>query len=1046
MVLACQGKKSLSGEYCAGLIPVPDPWLEPLAEIVHEPAGCRHGSAHYPPRPQTDPAAEPAPCLHSLPDTPFLLAPPGPARGKMKLFVILSLQLLILTAQSQRILGNKNSLSSSVERDSNKAEGKEYSKNSHQNKIRDKRPTQDEVASTLTLTEVKEHDLPVQSSQTKISSEEILITHNPREHQSTEGNQYKNASPSSKGKMSHHDSAKPNEEWDHPKPRQGKEKRDAVWTLHEDGDFEAFTSRTSVVIVYFYRNSGSAALLRFLREYNKSAQELLQYKVLLATVECGEYQVPQYCTSDKINRFAYGFRGGQEKIAFPLDTLFNSNAIVASALHLALINTVPILQTAGERRNLEKRCRGHCDLIFAYLRTLGTLEHRTFLEVAHAHQSSFVFAITTYTAGTLGLPPSPHSEEEDQEKGVWVIHCQDKTVNQECVVSNYRGKMMLQQLLHFIHVLQLPLWHEVSEVPASEEFKTPYDQADLPWVLLLHDNSSAARVKILAPSLAQLLHGSVAIITVNLEGVSKELLATVGLNYHSITTPALAFIQRDQKSATTLLNDYDDALEWVKEQLFVMHQKEPQSKEEQGYLPVQVVEELQQDDEVVLGIMESSFPGVVQLAGPTPYNAILKNKKLAVIVFYLAWDPASNALLQHLSTVAPMLEEHNSQASLYSINCFDWPIVCDMQGISTYPVLRLYPYSRRNVTYRGPINYYHILKTILLVEQGTPVELANMRAVEDMLALKRDVHPASWFINAAVVGVFSEEKGASTFREVCHMLEGTELLGLHISQEAVNTYCTSEEGCVVVSKPGDLFQPWRTLEAPSLRSPAITSILSHATLDVMDQLDPERYSAVHVRTENMDEASFIQHLIIVFLPSHTFQSRPAMPQSIPGAPWSHSFRRNRKKPQNDFLTTISYLAAELSEPGFIFSWLTWDDPLAQQLGPMYGLFPELQTLVGLEVKEGAVHIFPQGNNTHASLKAWLIAVREGHSTPSVLLPKKMWEPRLPGFDYLRFMQQDQDHDAEDHLVLEMEADLTTKLHEGGAQAKGNKTSINKKVH
>lgn len=947
----------------------------------------------------------------------------------MKLFMMLSFQLLILAAHSQSTLGNKNGMSSSMIRDRNKADGKEYRKNSQQNKVQDNSPARDDVAPTVTLTEEKKHDFRVKSSQTKISNEEILSTHNSHVYQASEGNHHKNVSPSSKGKTSHHEKAKSNEEWDHPMPRKGKENSDAVWALHEDGDFEAFTSRSSVVIVYFYRKSGSAALSRFLQEYTKSAQELLQYKVLLATVECGEYQVASYCTSDKINRFAYGFRGGQEKIAFPLDTLFNNNAIVASALHLALINTVPILQTAGERRNLEKRCRGHCDLIFAYLRTLGTLEHRTFLEVAHAHQSSFVFAITTYTAGTLGLPPSPHSEEEDQEKGVWVIHCQDKSVNQECVVSNYRGKMMLQQLLHFIHVLQLPLWHELSEVPASQELTTPYDQAELPWVLLLHDNSSAVRVKILAPSLAQLLHGSVAVITVNLEGVSKELLATIGLNYHSISTPALAFIQRDQKSATTLLNDYDDALEWVKEQLLVMHQKEPQSKEEQGYLPVQVVEELQQDDEVVLEIMKSSFPGLVQLAGPTMFNAVLKNKKLAVIAFYIAWDPASNALLQHLSTAASVLDEHNSQASLYSINCFDWPLVCDMQSVSTYPVLHLYPYGRRNLTYHGPINYYDILRTVLLVEQGTPVELANVRAVEDMLALKRDVHPAAWFTNAAVVGVFSEEKGASTFREVCHMLEGTQLLGLHISEEAVSTYCASEEGCVVVSKPGDVFQPWRTLKASSLRSPAITSILSHATLDVMDQLDPERYSAVHVRTENMGEASFNQHLIIVFLPSNTFQSQPAVPQSLSGTPWSHSLRRNRKKPQNDLLTTISYLAAELSEPGFIFSWLMWDDPLAQQLGPVYGLFPELLTLVGLDVKEGAVHIFPQGNNTQAALKTWLVAVREGHNTPSVLLPKKMWEPRLPGFDYLRFMQQDQDHDAEDHLVLEMEADLTTKFHE-----------------
>ena len=38
--------------------------------------------------------------------------------------------------------------------------------------------------------------------------------------------------------------------------------------------------------------------------------------------------------------------------------------------------------------------------------------------------------------------------------------------------------------------------------------------------------------------------------------------------------------------------------------------------------------------------------------------------------------------------------------------------------------------------------------------------------------------------------------------------------------------------------------------------------------------------------------------------------------------------------------------------------------------------------MGLEVKEGAVHVFPQGNTTEASLRAWLIAVRHGCDTPS----------------------------------------------------------------
>ncbi|MPC53079.1 hypothetical protein E2C01_046963 [Portunus trituberculatus] len=57
----------------------------------------------------------------------------------------------------------------------------------------------------------------------------------------------------------------------------------------------------------------------------------------------------------------------------------------------------------------------------------------------------------------------------------------------------------------------------------------------------------------------------------------------------------------------------------------------------------------------------------------------------------------------------------------------------------------------------------------------------------------------------------------------------------------------------------------------------------------------------------MDDASFKEYLIIVFLPSHTFQSKPAMLQSIPGASWSNSFRRNRKKPQTQKINQHLYI-------------------------------------------------------------------------------------------------------------------------------------------
>lgn len=60
-------------------------------------------------------------------------------------------------------------------------------------------------------------------------------------------------------------------------------------------------------------------------------------------------------------------------------------------------------------------------------------------------------------------------------------------------------------------------------------------------------------------------------------------------------------------------------------------------------------EELQQDDEVVLGMVEKNeFPGVLQLAGPTPFYAALSNKKLAVIAFYLSCEYIYPSFSLHL--------------------------------------------------------------------------------------------------------------------------------------------------------------------------------------------------------------------------------------------------------------------------------------------------------------------------------------------------------------------------------------------------------------
>ncbi|XP_069957053.1 uncharacterized protein [Cherax quadricarinatus] len=818
--------------------------------------------------------------------------------------------------------------------------------------------------------------------------------------------------------------------------REAKERKDALRTLHQEGEFEDFIEKGPVVIVYFYKYAGgSEALAKFLSEFNKSAEDLLQYQVLLAVVDCAKYNVAAYCMPEKVNRFAYGFRNGLEKIAFPLDTLFNNNAIVASALHLALISAVPILQTAGERRDLEARCRGRCDIIFSFLHTLGTFEHRMFLEVAHAHQDKFVFAITTYAAGTFGLA-NPHPNEE-REYSMWVVHCADKAANEECVVSHYRRKLVLPQLLQFIHALQLPIWHELSVSPTTSEVVTPYDGTGLPWVILLYDVSSRSRVRNLAPRLAQLLHGSVATITVNLDEASDAALAKLGLTRHTIMTPALAFLQPEQESAS-LLNDYDNALEWVNEQLTAMLQHLALTKEEQGYLPVPALEELQQDDEVVLAMVkEDTLTSVPVLAGPGPYTSALESNTLSVIAFYLSWDPMSNALLQHMNAIVAKLREYGSQSSLHRVNCFDWPYLCNSLGIVTYPVLRLHPKGRPNMTYDGPIHGDSILKTILLTERATPTELINNGDLEQLMTLSEDLHPACKVVSSATVGIFPSAKDAVAFNEACRVLGGNHLLGRHISPRAVDALCKTDEGCVVVTKPGDCFQSRKMLDKELDNSGAIINFVSHASLPVLAPLDPERYSALQVGVSEDDEHSPVsdQHLVILFLPSNSTVSESrgkaldarrysSQGQQSKGQHCTLDINADHLSNYDSMWSTLGHLAAELSEPGFIFSWLFCDDPLADSLLPVYGLSPVVRSLVAVSQRMGTVYTFMDTDTSKATIRDWLKRLRAGHLQPSIELPKKEWKPRVPGFDYLKFMIEDQDRDSEDHLILEMEADLT----------------------
>ncbi|XP_064112969.1 thioredoxin domain-containing protein 16-like isoform X2 [Macrobrachium nipponense] len=826
-------------------------------------------------------------------------------------------------------------------------------------------------------------------------------------------------------------------------------KESSVKVLHQKGDFERFLRLGHVVIVFFYKDTkvSSEALHRFLIEYDISSDHLLQYGIYLAVADCNVYSIGGYCSSEKVNRFAYGFREGQEKIAFPLDTLFNNNAIVASALHLDLINAVPILQTAGERRELERRCKGRCDIIFSFQRTLGTYEHRMFLEIAHAYQDSYVFAITTYTAGTLGLSNSLSEDGEDVEQRVWVVHCADKLPQQQCVVSHFRHKMLLPELLQFIAALQLPKWHDLDVSPTKNVVITPYDGTSLPWVLLIYDSSCKHRVIGLAPDLAQLLHGSVATITVDLERINDDALESLGLERNKIVTPALAFLHQEQEKAA-LLNDYDDPLEWVNEQLTAIFEK-LQDKEEIGYQPVQALEELLQDDEVVMGMQrEETFVNVPPLSGPEAFAAAIKSNALSVIAFYLAWDPVSSMLLQHMNEIVPVLHQFGSKASLHRVNCFDWPKLCDGLGIAGYPELRIYPRKEANVTYNGHIHSESLMKTILLSGNPPPIELRSTDEVERFLALQTDMHQAFNLIQGAAVGIFASNEDSVPFMEAAEFLRSSHLTGRYISKQAASDMCSSDFGCVLVSKPKDLLQPRTVLETGLNNSSRITMFLQHSTDFVLAPLDLQRLSALW--PTNGSEGSLplgSQYLLLFFIPAgsslpHIQGSEKHSRKSGVDIDEKAALKDGKSfSIEEEIWAVLGRLATEFSEPGFVFSWIKGEDPLAEKLITTYQLTASNFNLVAVnwkhvgeneakEARKNWAYVYTCPDLSTQAVRPWLISLKEGLLKPSVVLGENDWEPRLPGFDFIKFMMEDEDRDAEDQLMMEMESDLSSNSQRG----------------
>ncbi|KAK3860153.1 hypothetical protein Pcinc_033781 [Petrolisthes cinctipes] len=384
-----------------------------------------------------------------------------------------------------------------------------------------------------------------------------------------------------------------------------------------------------------------------------------------------------------------------------------------------------------------------------------------------------------------------------------------------------------------------------------------------------------------------------------------------------------------------------------------------------------------------------------------------------------------------------------TRATVYRLDCFDYPQVCDGAGVNSYPLLRIHPPTSPNVTYDGPIHRDYILRSMLLLEMESPLELISTQELNALMRLDRELNPVCSFVSASVVGIFTSDGDAAAFRKASHDLRTLSSGRTHLTT-AVYNLCESNNGCIIVNKPTDAFQPKKILTQGLGDVEKITHFIQHTTLPVMAQLDPEIFTALMARdaadnnnnNNNNNKSSKVKHLAILFLPNGT--NKPPFSSSSSSSS-SSSFRKgehntvsssdgvNGLVAEDEWGNKIGHLASEMTESTLAFTWLLCNDPLAEELLNTYNLTPDQRSLVGVSFSTHTthLHIFPHTNTTLPAFREWLTKLRAGTLTQKVELPEGEKGPAMEGFDFLKFLREDQDHDAEDHLIMEMEADLTS---------------------
>ncbi|XP_053330282.1 thioredoxin domain-containing protein 16 [Spea bombifrons] len=750
--------------------------------------------------------------------------------------------------------------------------------------------------------------------------------------------------------------------------------------LGTDNYFSALSpGKTS--LLYFSKNDSPGNRI-FLEELQKSAAALQDYGISVARVKCADEDAPKYCVEEN----AYLFRGTKLLREFPTDALFSVNAIVANVLFVLLYNEVKYITSLPELHNIENNTKGKRNVVFVYVRAIGTPEHRSVMEAAFVYGSMYQFVLTTEAALLEDLSPG---ESSFVPAKLAYGHCKAvKSLTQKCQRTLLDEPVTTLSIHRFLKLMDAPLLAEASGDP--DKFSSIQLQLGLPMVFIISRQETLEADRSTAEHLAWQLLGKagLAIIERKASDVHIPLNANVALKRADESEPVQYMKLEDTKDIIDLIENSKNQENEESEEKSIHEDQETQDDEVAGAV--------YEDRKRVLAVHL-----VAELTDET-FKAVVDSKRHSVVLFYAGWEAVSMTFLR---SFLEMAEKYNNTLDVYlaRVDCSDWPYVCSDENVTSIPVAKIYQMGKEPYFYTGMMGSEDLAKFISLSKLDCPLNLSSMEEVENYLngKLHKSRHPHQ---NLSALGIFSPsmKNEIATFMDAGKSLRGFASVGIY-----------SGDHSSVLS------------DRYSVSPPAI--VFSRSNHNEVYGVSLQNYGA-------KDIIHLIRRELLGVFPEITVENFPSF--STRQKPLLVLFSDGNLEP-TDEKHILRLVKGKYLEP-YLTGWLNIRSTPAGNavLKRYFGFIPSLPLLAIIHFDAtGHVFAFPSDQQlTEVSILYWLEMVKAGEEVPVYTLSKDEWKPRFPDYDFLAMMDAADPHIAAQKIRIRMKSGKRKKIEVPSARA------------